>query len=241
MAITVVFVHGAFVRDSKWWWHRMDELLAQEGIVSIPVDLPSCGPNAAACELKDDVAAVSDAIDRADGPVIVISHSYGGVVATEAAKGKSNVRHLVYMSACVPDGTSMVEAEFVNPADMIKIDVRPDGTAGEGGTKQHLLVDLPGEGIAKEALSRLTLQGAKVATEVSDARTWRDIPSTFIVCLKDQDIALAQQRNHAARCTYTTEIPTNHFAHLERPDLVRDVLVDIANNKLDVEISNVAS
>lgn len=232
MATTVIFVHGAFVRDSKWWWHKMEPLLSEHGIASRTVDLPSCGANGAQCGLAEDVAAVRAVIAEVSGPVVVISHSYGGVVATEAAKDMPNVAHLVYMSACVPDGTSMVEADFVNPDDLAKIELRPDGLAGEGGTKQHLLADLPGPGIAEEALSRLTYMGIRPATEVSQARTWKDVPSTFIVCTKDQDISITQQREHAKRTTYAVDIPTNHFAHLERPDLVRDVLVDIVDNKL---------
>jgi pimeloyl-ACP methyl ester carboxylesterase len=231
---TVVFVHGAFVRDSKWWWHKMDPLLAEHGIASRPVDLPSCGENGAACGLAEDVAAVRAAIAETEGPVVVISHSYGGVVATEAAKDLPNVAHLVYLSACVPDGTSMVEADFVNPDDLAKIELRADGTAGEGGTKVHLLEELPGDGIPEAAISRLTYMGIRPATEPSHARTWKDVPSTFIVCTRDQDISIDQQRAHAKRTTYAVEIPTNHFAHLERPDLVRDILVDIVRTKLHV-------
>jgi pimeloyl-ACP methyl ester carboxylesterase len=231
MAATVIFVHGAFVRDSKWWWHKMDPLLAEHGIASRTVDLPSCGDNGAACGLADDVAAVRAAIAETAGPVVLISHSYGGVVATEAAKDMPNVAHLTYLSACVPDGTSMVEADFVNPDDLAKIELRPDGLAGEGGTKRHLLEGLPGPGVAEEALRRLTWMGIRPATEVSEARTWKD-PSTFIVCTRDQDISISQQREHAKRTTSAVEIPTNHFAHLERPDLVRDILVDIVENKL---------
>lgn len=232
MPTTVVFVHGAFIADSAWWWHKVGNLLKMRGIESIPVDLPSCGDNAAQCTLADDVNAVRAAIDSADGPVILIGHSYGGIVITEAAADNPKVDHLVYMSAVVPDGTSVLEADFTNPADVPKFDIRPDGTAGEGGTKTGVVTALPDKELAEGALKRLTRQAILPFTEVSNGRAWADIPSTFVVCTQDEDIQIDRQRAHAERCTRVVDIPTNHFAHLERPDLVTAVLVNIAEDQL---------
>lgn len=232
MPTTVVFVHGAFIADSAWWWHKVGNLLQLRGITSIPVNLPSCGENAAEITLADDVAAVRAAIESADGPVILVGHSYGGIVITEAAADNAKVAHLVYMSAVVPDGTSVLEADFTNPNDIPKFDIRPDGTAGEGGTKTGVVAALPDKELAEGALARLTRQAILPFTEVSTGRAWADIPSTFVVCTRDEDIAIDRQRAHSQRCTRVVDIPTNHFAHLERPDLVTAVLVNIAEEQL---------
>lgn len=81
----VLFVHGALVRDGRWWWHRMVQPLAQRGLSTEALVLPSC--EGAFGELKDmytDIAAVSAAVAAADKPIILCGHSYGGAVITEA-------------------------------------------------------------------------------------------------------------------------------------------------------------
>lgn len=228
MSVTVVFVHGAFIRDAQWWWHRVGPLLAEQGVESIAVDLPSCGESGSLGDLHDDAAAVREAVNKVDGPVILIGHSYGGMVITEAGDNNPKVAHLVYMSAVVPDGTSVLDAEFTNPADTPKFDVRDDGTVGEGGTKTNVLGALPDESLVPESLNRLQRQRTDVFYQVADGAAWKDVPSTFIVCTEDADVGVERQREHARRCGAAVEVPTNHFAHLERPDLVAGALLAIA-------------
>jgi pimeloyl-ACP methyl ester carboxylesterase len=223
------------------------------------------------------VAAVRNAIDKIDGPVILIGHSYGGIVITEAAAGHSKVRHLVYMSAFVPDGTSAVASDFTNPDDMRSFDLAFGGrgkrawlgsrmleltrgranswmipfvkrtdligrlsssfvcwmsgggyaTGGEGGTKAYLLEALPDPELVSGSLRRLTRQSAEAGLQAPRAAAWKQIPSTFFVILNDLDVSVERQRRHAKRCTHVVELPTNHFAHLERPDLVCKALADV--------------
>src|SRR5689334_8776367 len=77
----LVFVHGSCVDDGAWWWSRVAALLP---FPSIAAPLPSCGAAAGQAGLADDVAAVRHVLSGT-GPAIVVAHSYGGVVATEAA------------------------------------------------------------------------------------------------------------------------------------------------------------
>jgi pimeloyl-ACP methyl ester carboxylesterase len=104
----VVFVHGALVFDGEWWWHRMVEPLAALGLVSRAVELPSCvaSPNAsgeAPGDMYADTDAVRAVLDEEDEPVVLVGHSYGGMVITGAASGYENVKHLVYITSVMPE------------------------------------------------------------------------------------------------------------------------------------------
>ena len=117
MMATVVFVHGACVRDADWWWSRMTAPLAKQGIPSVTVALPSCGEAGDTLgDLFDDVASCRRAIDQVDGPVVLCGHSYGGVVITEAGADE-RVDRLIYVTSVMPDsGQSQGEMIGAEPA-----------------------------------------------------------------------------------------------------------------------------
>ena len=80
---TLIFVHGACVRDAAWWWNKMTEPLAERGIATVAVPLPSCGEAGPTLgDLYDDVAACREAIRSLDAPVVLCGHSYGGMIIT---------------------------------------------------------------------------------------------------------------------------------------------------------------
>jgi pimeloyl-ACP methyl ester carboxylesterase len=280
---TVVFVAGAFIDDPTWWWHLVAERLERHGIASRAVQLPSCGPTPPLGDLHDDAAAVRRVVDEIDGPTILVGHSYGGMVITEAGVDHPHVRHLVFMSAFVPEGTCAIGSTFTNPADVLAFEVaitgrslyarlvaaalkvsehprvkpwlKPrmiglvrgsgrfsylveqllivanggnKGSAGEGNTKSYLLKELPSPELVEGSLKRLTRQSVKAGLQRPRGLGWKTVPSTFVVILHDQDVSVERQRRHAERCDHVVEMPTNHFAHLERPDLVCEALVTVA-------------
>jgi pimeloyl-ACP methyl ester carboxylesterase len=229
MRPTVIFVPGAFITDAAWWWGPVSALLAERDVAAAAVDYPSCGPVGPVGDLYDDADAVKAAVDAAEpGPVVLVGHSYGGMVITDAG-AHPRVEHLVYMSAFVPDGTSAAEADFMKPEDLQAFELFEDGTAGEGGTKVPILRRLPDQSLVPEALTRLTHQGVMAAAQVPRHHAWKDTPSTFFVLTEDDDIAVENQRAHAKRTGSVVELPTNHYAHLERPDLVAAALLDITD------------
>ena len=233
MEPTVVYVHGAFISDSAWWWRPTGDLLAKKGIVSRTVSLPSCGAAQPLGDLHADAGVVRNLLNEIGGPVILVAHSYGGQVVTEAAVGQKNVRHLVYISAPVSDGKALGECDFIsdekkaNP--LAEIDIRDDGTAGEGQGrfKTKVIEAFPEPQMIREAISRLTRQSLAVFAQAPEGTAWREIPSTYVVCLEDGDVAVPEQRKQAARTTYSVDVPTNHFPHIERPDLIVDILLDV--------------
>ena len=230
MSATVIFVHGAFVSDSAWWWRPVAELLEPRGIASRTVDLPSCGEAPPLGDLHDDAAAVRQAIEDAGGPVVLVGHSYGGMVITEAGT-HPEVRHLVYVSAVVSDGVSVLESGFVptEPDEAVEVDIRDDGTAGEHPDKfaARVLSELPDDVVA-EALKRLTRQSLAPFMQPPEGAAWKDVPSTYVVCERDGDVPADKQREQAQRAGTVVELPTNHFPHLESPELLADVLVGVA-------------
>src|SRR4051795_3544336 len=98
----VVFIHGAFSLDGAWWWAPVAADLARAGIPSTAVALPSCGeqgtaPTGAGPGLEDDAVATTAVLDEG-GPAILVAHSYGGIVASQAGEHPA-VRALVYISS----------------------------------------------------------------------------------------------------------------------------------------------
>ena len=99
---TIVFVHGACVRDAPWWWSRVVAPLEARSIASAAVPLPSCGEaGPRRGDLYDDVEATRQVVAGAEPPVILLGHSYGGVVITEAGEHEA-VTHLCYVASLMP-------------------------------------------------------------------------------------------------------------------------------------------
>jgi pimeloyl-ACP methyl ester carboxylesterase len=214
----VVFVHGALVVDGAWWWSRVAELLRQDGIESVATRLPSCGetglaPGTGGPSLAEDVAELRGLIDR---PTILVAHSYGGAVATEAATDE-HVRHLVYIDSFLPDAGEALAGGEPPPY----IDLAEDGTFGlRTELAEPLFLQDCDRPAIDGAMARLTRQtAAAVATPVAHA-AWRTIPSTYVVCAEDRATPPAVQRAQAQRAGRVVELPTGHHPMLSRPDLV---------------------
>ena len=109
---TLIFVHGACVRDADWWWSQMTQPLGKLGVPSVAVALPSCGESGDTLgDLYDDVHACRQAIARVDGPVVLCGHSYGGCVITGVAdRLPDRIGALVYLDAFVPEnGKALID------------------------------------------------------------------------------------------------------------------------------------
>lgn len=210
--------------------------LGDRGIDSVAVPLPSCGEAGEELgDLYDDTDACRRAIAETDGPIVLCGHSYGGMVITEAGANNPKVQHLLYISAVVPDGWSVIDSDYVSDDKKAdpesEVEIREDGTVGEGAQKfkTKVLESLPDPTYTNEAVRRLSRQSLASFSQVPEAHAWREKPSTYILCLDDGDVAIPEQRKQASRTETVVEVPTNHFAHLERPDLVAEVIVKVAD------------
>lgn len=104
---TIVFVHGAW--HGPWVWDRLRRKLP--GLDARAVDLPSSGSDPDRLgDLYDDADVLRAAVAEVDGPVVVVTHSYGGMVATEALTDVPNVQQVVYLAAFVPDEGESIDS-----------------------------------------------------------------------------------------------------------------------------------
>ena len=212
----VVLVHGAWA--GSWIWDRVLPLLAERGVEARAVDLPSCGQDPERLTgLDGDVAAVREVLDGMDGGIVLCGHSYGGMVITGAAAGHDRVRRLLYLCAFMPaEGESLLGMFGGAVPSFWRL--RDDLTVFP-----ELSTDAD-----HPVASRLVQQSLQAYVQPPAAIAWRTIPSTYAVCTLDERLPTEFQRLLATRATEVVELPTGHRPMLERPDLVADLLADLA-------------
>jgi pimeloyl-ACP methyl ester carboxylesterase len=214
---TLIFVHGACVRDAAWWWSRMIEPLAGHGIASVTVPLPSCGETGAELgDLYADAWACTQAIERTDAPVILCGHSYGGMVITEAGVDE-RVTQLLYVVSVMPEaGQSMADLTASEPAPwMLPGD---DGTVGvDADMVAELFLQDCDELTTGHALERLTRQSVTPFTQPPRAAAWQHKPSTYIVCTEDLAIPAETQRGRIQPGARQIDFRAGHHPFLARP------------------------
>jgi pimeloyl-ACP methyl ester carboxylesterase len=219
---TVVFVQGACVRDQAWWWSRMTRPLADRGLSTAAVELPTC--NREGITLQDDIDATTRLIEAVEGPVILVGHSYGGMVITGAGVHDA-VSRIVYLTAAVPDAGQSQADVYAGGGAAPWIDPGADGTIGVHAdvVREVFLWDVD-PATADEAVARLTRQSAQVFSDPVPHAAWREKPSTYLVCAHDRAIPPDAQRAMAAKTSDATELATGHFPFLTAPDALADQL-----------------
>jgi len=229
----VVFVHGACVKDGSWWWHPTGELLAERGVASDAPALPSCGETGAPTSaqgrgLTEDVASVRHVLTASDEPTVLVVHSYGGIVAAEAAAGVGTVRHLLLVSSYLPEvGQSLSSFGGEQPAPFLDIDpeggtftVRPETLAGT------FLQDCDPE-IQREAMGQTARQSLSVLEQPVRSAAWQHVPSTYLVCAQDRGTQAERQREFARRAGTVVELDAGHHPFLSQPAAVRDLILGL--------------
>jgi pimeloyl-ACP methyl ester carboxylesterase len=220
--LTVIFVHGACVRDAAWWWDSMTEPLANRGIASVAVPLPSCGEMGDELgDLYADVDACRQAIADVEGPVVLCGHSYGGVIITEAG-ADDRVTQLLYVTSVMPDvGESQADLTGSEPAPWLQ--PSDEGTVGvdPGKIREFFLQDCD-ETTIEQALDRLTRQSLTPFTQPPRQIAWRQKSATYFVCTEDLATPAEVQRQRARASTRVVEFKAGHHPFLSRPDAFAD-------------------
>lgn len=226
-ARNVVLVHGAFA-DGSGWRGVYDRLTSRGYRVSIVQNPLS--------SLEDDVAATQRVLDQQDGPTILVGHSWGGTVITEAGV-HPKVAGLVYVSALSPDAgeTTSQQYEGFAPTPQFVIDVGKDGYG-------FINLDKFKAGFAHDATdadaafmrdSQVPINMSVFATVLKNA-AWRSKPSWAVIATEDQAFDVAMLRHMAKRIGATTvEAPTSHAIYMTRPDLVADTIHNAAQRAVD--------
>lgn len=229
----VVFVHGACVRDGDWWWHLAAEALQNRGVTSVAPALPSCGeggqaPGTNGPGLRQDIEAVRAVLTSGDEPTVLVGHSYGGIVAAEAAVGVESVRHMVFVSSYLPEpGESLSTFGASQPPPFLDFD--PEGGTFGGVPElfaQTFVQDCPPE-IVSAATTRLARQSIAVTQQPVHAVAWHDLPTTYVVCADDQGTPAAAQREFARRADKVVEVQTGHHPFLSQPETIATLLAGL--------------
>jgi len=222
-AKTVVLVHGAFADGSSW--QKVIPLLERAGLKVIAVQNPLES-------LESDVAFTKRAIRDAEGPVVLVGHSWGGVVITEAGDAPK-VKSLVYVAAYAPDvGKSLVDVASKYPAQESRKTYIKDEDGflkiSDDGIARYFAAGLPPEEQRLVAAVQGRLHANATTTPVSHA-AWRDKPSFMVVATEDQIIAPELQRDQVKSAkAEMVEVPSGHVAMLSHPKEVADLIVRAA-------------
>jgi pimeloyl-ACP methyl ester carboxylesterase len=239
---SVVLVHGAW--HGAWCFDPVLEALAARGIDAVAVDLPGHGDDPGPLgDLHTDAARVREVLDGLDGDCVLLGHSYGGAVITEAGVHPA-VRHLVFLCAFALDAGESCMAAAVREAEELElswgegpnladgIEAHDDGTSTVTReiAAQCFFHDCdPADAAA--ALDRLGPQPMVTLADEPRAVAWRERPSTYVVCTDDQAVPEALQRVMAKRCTSSVDLPTSHSPFLSAPEAVADLLADLARQE----------
>jgi pimeloyl-ACP methyl ester carboxylesterase len=221
---TLIFVHGACVRDAPWWWSRMTEPLAKHGISSVAVPLPSCGEGEGALgDLYADVEATRQAIADAEAPVALCGHSYGGMVITEAGADQ-RVSLLLYVTSMMPQAGQSL-AELVGSQPTPWMDPGDDGTVGvHADIVRELFLQDCDDATVREALARLTRQSVTPFAQPAREIAWQQKPATYFVCTEDLAIPAALQRQRATPAARVIDFPSGHHPFLSQPEAFSESL-----------------
>nr|WKN37548.1 alpha/beta hydrolase [Tunicatimonas sp. TK19036] len=220
----VVLVHGTWADGSSW--AKVIPLLEAKGFHVVAVQIPLTS-------LADDVAATKRAIELQDGPVLLVGHSWGGVVITEAGNDPK-VSGLVYVAAVAPDeGQSFLEVVQTAASAPGNDEIRPDAygfvSMSPKGIFEDFAQDLP-EAEQKLVLATQGPQAFTALTEKVTRAAWKTKPSWYVVASEDRMINPDLERTLASKLKATTlELKSSHLAMLSQPDKVAAFVVEAAS------------
>ena len=222
---TIVLVHGAFANTSSW--SKVIPLLIAKGFSVAAANCPLSS-------LADDVAAVDRVIGMQDGPVLLVGHSWGGAIITEAGNA-AQVIGLVYIAAAAPDsGESFNEWWKGSPPAPGAPEIKPYGPGGyvalsAEGFRDHFGQDLPADEIALlHATQGPFAQGSN--DETISTAAWRVKPTWFIMGENDHMLLFDLEKATAEKLgAKTLVLRSSHLPMLSQPYAVADFIEEAAN------------
>jgi pimeloyl-ACP methyl ester carboxylesterase len=219
---TVLLIHGAWADGSSW--SKVVPLLEAKGMHVVAVQIPLTS-------FADDVAATQRAIALEDGPILLVGHSYGGAVITEAGNDPKVVG-LVYVSAVAPEKGESAFGLITSVQTPIGSELRPDSSG---------YLKLTPKGIAEDFAQDLSpkeievLTATQVPTSVGAMKgevttpAWKSKPSWYIIAANDRAISPDLEISQAKRIgATTTTVPSSHVIMLAQPSKVANVIFEAA-------------
>ena len=217
-------MHGAFADGSSW--NKVIPLLEAEGFTVTAVQNPLKS-------LSEDVATTKRVLDAQKGDVVLVGHSYGGAVITEAAAGNSKVKALVYVAAFAPDAGETLGALGERfPAPPLGTAVVPD-SAGFLYIERAKVADVFANDLPKEEAALLAATqkplAAAIFGEPLKAAAWKSIPSWYVVSTQDKAINPDLERFMAKRMgAKIKEVKASHVSFISNPSEIAKVIESAA-------------
>jgi pimeloyl-ACP methyl ester carboxylesterase len=205
------------------WDHVIGAL--PPGTEVLVADLPTC--RRPGTDLLDDVAHVRELVG--DRQAVLVGHSYGGTVITEAGASIPGTEHLVYLAAAMPDvGETMFDWVMKRPfEDATPLVFHDDGTCDlEIDWDDRRYDDATTERIRATRLRPFAIAG--ITTPITTA-AWSTLPSTYVVATRDTTIHPDTQREMAQRAGQVLEVDAEHLVNLEHPAAVADLVAAVSS------------
>ena len=232
---TVVLVHGAFADASGWY--GVQERLEDKGYKVLSPANPLRGVSADAGYIKSVLSQIS-------GPIVLVGHSYGGVVITNAATGNRSVKALVYIAAYAPDaGDTVLSLGKLGSQGQIgpaTLDIRnypnPDGSIGQEGTiKLGVFRDIFAADLSKKLARNMSLAQRPASLvalgEPSGTPAWKTIPSYYMIAGADKaigaDVEKAMAKRISPKKTVTVK-GASHVVFISQPKTTADFILEAA-------------
>ena len=232
---TIVLEHGAWADASSW-----NKVIGQLQADGFTVDAP---PNPLR-GVSYDTNYLTDFLSTIPGPIVLVGHSYGGFVITNAATGNPNVKALVYVDAFIPDqGETILQLASAQPGSCIGGDPTqvfnlvpyPGGPTGDVDlyVKQSLFPSCFANGLPAPQAAVLASTQRPLAlsalSEPSGTPAWKTIPSWSLVGTADNVLPPAEQLFMSQRANaHITQLPVPHLAMIARPEAVAGIIIQAA-------------
>lgn len=231
---TVVLVHGAFADSSSW--NGVVKILEKDGYPVIAASNPLRS-------LKGDAQAVADVLASVKTPIVLVGHSYGGPVISEAAYGNTNVKALVFVAAIAPEaGESTAELSGRFPGGTLGPTLATPVALADGGKDLYIQQDKFHDQFAADVsnadakLMAATQRPVTVAAlnEASTEPAWKTIPSWFVYGDADKNIPAQAQAFMAERAHSKQTVAVkgaSHVVMVSNPKVVANLIEKAANAK----------
>ena len=219
--VSVVLVHGAFSDGSAW--HKVIPILQEHDVIVSAAQL-------SLSSLAEDAATVTRLLEMQDGPVVLVGHSYGGNVITEAGNHE-DVEALVYVAGLALDaGQAMTDLLEGRPPAPWQAEVRPDAAGyvrlTPKGIATYFAPDLPADEASLIAATQGPIQH-KINAEAPTTASWSMHPTYYVLTEDDQIIPPRLQGYFAERMgAKVTTIQSGHIPMLSQPAAVADVILN---------------
>ena len=225
----VVLVHGGFVDGSGW--QKVYKILKKDGFNVSIVQNPTTS-------LADDVATTKRVLAQQDGPVVLVGHSYGGAVITEAGTDPK-VERLVYITAFAPDQGESVQTLIANPPPGAPVPpILPILPPVDGFLfldRAKFAASFAGDVTPAEASFMADSQvpwGVQALSGAITVPAWKTKPSWYLVATEDHMIPPPAQRQMAQRAgAKISEAPGSHAIYVSKPEVVAKVIEQAAHGQ----------